>query len=145
MTTKAELPNLANRRAEAMLDSILFRELPTHEVHSFKQYVHTHWVMDMKPKSIWHPVVRKEWEIMQELSVTVEKLYKEMQPEINSMISCVDPISPEAWGATVDILTNVLNSQDTWDTINTEHFALWENLPTEAQQTMIGQVTRRYF
>ena len=58
-------------------------------------------------------------ELMQELSVTVEKLYKEMQPEINSMISCVDPISPEAWGATVDILTNVLNSQDTWDTINT--------------------------
>ena len=145
MTTKAELPNLAERRAGAMLDNVLFRELQAHEVHDFKSYTHEHWVMDMKPENIWHPVVRQEWELMQELSVTVEQLYKEMQPEINSMISCVDPVSPEAWGATVNILTNVLNSQDTWDTINTEHFVLWEELPTEAQQTMISQVTRRYF
>jgi|TARA_R110000824_G_scaffold20737_1_gene77774 hypothetical protein len=126
-----------------MLDNVLFRELQAHEVHDFKSHAHEHWVMDMKPESIWHPVVRQEWEHMQELATTINEIYKKIQPDID--FPNIDPISPEAWGETVRILTTVLKGQWQWDNVNTEHFALWEELPTEAQQIMISQVTRRYF
>ncbi len=118
----------------------LFRKLEPHEEQAFKTYAHKHWVFDIKPENVWHPIVRKEWETMQELAETIVRVYKGLEPDITK-----DPISSDAHVATKNVLAFILDDYNTWDTINTEHFALWEILPREVQEKIIWQATAQYF
>jgi len=71
-----EARQIAQEQARTLPDSF-FKTLNPEEEKQFVDWAHEHFEVDTPPNNLWHPVVRREWAMLQEKA---EQLKKEGYP-----------------------------------------------------------------
>jgi len=119
-----------------MNNDFLFRTLSPEEEKEFKEYTHDNWTPSTAINEVWHPVVRDEWEKMDNLRLAAQDVYETIAADLKLGDHMEKSAQTKAIDAVYTSFEGYASERDK---------VIWANIAQPAKATVVYQTVREYF